>query len=53
MKLKTLEYQIINECKCGFEELFVLISLVNFERSDEREDLVKTLHKLFSHGLFL
>lgn len=46
MKPDSLEYKIIDECKCGFEELFNLIGLVDFSEADEIDRLVKTLVKL-------
>jgi hypothetical protein len=51
MKPGTLDYDILNECKCGYEELCILVSLVQFESSTERDKLIKTLVRLFASGL--
>jgi hypothetical protein len=50
MKPDSLEYKIIDECKCGFEELFNLIGFVDFSETTEIDRLVKTLVNLNQGG---
>jgi len=48
MNIKKLEYEIINECKCGCEELFVLIGSVDTHSNYELDIFVETLLNLIS-----
>jgi hypothetical protein len=48
MNPKSLGYKIIDECKCGFEELFNLIGLIDFNDEREIDRFVKQLVSL--HG---
>ena len=50
MKSGSLKYEIIDECKCGFEELFVLFGLVDHNNADELDRLAKELVNLHRNG---
>lgn len=51
MRKGTLEYDIIDECKCGPEEFFVLVSSVEFGCNDELDSFLKILVLLVKRGL--
>ncbi len=50
MKPNSLEYKIIDECKCGYEELFNLIGLIDFNDIKEMERFVKHIVSLHRGG---
>ena len=50
MDPNCLKYKIINECKCGFEELFNLIGLVDFTKKKEIDTFVKEIVSLHEDG---
>ena len=53
MKLNPLAYEIIDECKCGPEEFFVLVSTVYPGTDAELQDFIETLFYLIHEGLII
>ena len=52
-ELDSIAYGIIEECKCGPEELFVLISSVYPGEQQEIDNFIKTIAKLNQNGLLI
>jgi hypothetical protein len=53
MNLSSLAYEIIDECKCGPEEFFVLVSSVYPGTDAELQDFIETLTYLINKGLII
>ena len=53
MKISPLAYIILDECKCGPEEFFVLVSSVYPGTDDELRGFLDTLSNLVSEGLLI
>lgn len=51
MKEEPLRYEVLEECKCGPEEFFVLVSSVDYECKNELEMFLKVLVDLVAEGL--
>ena len=49
--LNKLEYEIIDECKCGPEEFFVLVSSINYNNDEELNSFLITLISLIERKL--
>ena len=50
MDPKSLKYKILDECKCGFEELFNLIGLIDFNDAREISRFVNRIVSLHRDG---
>ena len=50
MNRKSLRYKIIDECKCGHEELFNLIGMVDYNIKTEIDRFVEQLVSLHEDG---
>ncbi len=53
MKISNFEYEIINECKCGPEELFVLMSSIDYNSQREIDLFFDSLLKLVNNDLLV
>ncbi|HXT50601.1 MAG TPA: hypothetical protein VN811_06135 [Thermoanaerobaculia bacterium] len=53
MARKDLGYAIIDECKCGFEEFSVLVSLIDPEDPQALAELVDTIVRLVDEGVLI
>jgi len=53
MNLSSLAYEIIDECKCGPEEFFVLVSSVYPGTDLELQNFLETLSNLLNEGLII
>ena len=53
MNLSLLAYEIIDECKCGPEEFFVLVSSVYPGTDAELQNFLETLSALLNEGLII
>ena len=51
MILSGQAYEIIDECKCGPEEFFVLVSSIYPGTDDKLNEFLETLAKLIDEGL--
>ena len=53
MNLSSLAYEIIDECKCGPEQFFVLVSSVYPGTEVELQSFLETLSILLNEGLII
>ena len=53
MNPKDLKYKIIDECKCGFEELFILIGLIDYNDPKEIDQFSEKLVSLHKSGFLI
>ena len=53
MTNSNIQYDIIDECKCGFEEFFVLLGLVDTDNPNERMYLARSLEEMVKNGLLI
>lgn len=53
MILSEQAYRIIDECKCGPEEFFVLVSSVYPGTNEELYEFIETIEKLINDGLLV
>jgi hypothetical protein len=51
LPLTELEYELLEECKCGPEPIFVLVSSCEWEKVSEVEKFICALVGLFERGL--